>query len=453
MNTELKPTQENIIKTIKSDVLGRNKTIKNFIKVLYSMSEQNIISINGDWGTGKTFFVKQVIETLKCLNLENYEINEQISEFIKSIETELIDIDIKNQIYPIYFNAWEYDSNEDPLLTIIYSIIEQNPNLSGNDKPSESIREKILKIISSFKVGLAISDNNTGKSFGFELQCNPQKNLPITKDVISIEGLKSTFSDLIEEVKVEKANKIVIFIDELDRCNPQFAIKLLERIKHFFDRDEFIFVFSTNLNELQYTVKKFYGEGMNGYSYLDKFFDLQFDLPNINIENYINSLGIIVIKDGRYFDICLKEIAYIYNFSLRNCNRYIKLIALTYNYIRSNADYELAKDILFPILLAIKMNDINVYSKIINGNGENELKNIILKSNELIRIFNIFFRCKENENNFEFDFSTLYKYIFINKQEIGWQTIQIGNERVEYAQTRKILFEMLSFLNDFVIYQ
>lgn len=452
MNTELKPTQENIIKTIKSNVLGRNKTIKNFIKILYSMSEQNIISINGNWGTGKTFFTKQVIEIIKCLSFEEYEIDPQISEFIKSIEIELIDIDIRNQIFPIYFNAWEYDSNEDPLLTLIYSIIEQNPYFFDKTVSDESIKEKICKIISSFKVGVSLSDE-TGKSLGIEVQYNHKKNAPITKDIISIEALKQTFKELLSDVMVEKANKLVIFIDELDRCNPNFAVKLLERVKHFFDDDRFVFVFSTNLNELQYTVKKFYGEGMDGYSYLDKFFDLQFALPNINIENYINSLGIIVINDGKYFDICLKEIAYICNFSLRNCNRYIKLIALTYNYIRSNAGYELAKVILFPILLAIKMNDINVYSKIINGNGENELQNIILKSNELIRIFNIFFSCKENENNFEFDFSTLYKYIFINKQEIGWQTIQIGNERIEYAQTRKILFEMLSFLNDFVIYR
>ena len=307
MSLELKPTDENIIKTIESNVLQRNNNIKNFVKILYAMNEQNIISLNGDWGTGKTFFIKQVIEVIKCLSFENYRIDERLSDFIKNFEQDLKETNTKNQIFPIYYNAWEYDSNEDPLLTLIYSLIEQNPNLSDNDKPSESMKQKIYKIISSFKVGLSFTDNNTGKSVGIELQCNPQKNTPITKDVISIEGLKDTFNQLLDEIKVEKANKLVIFIDELDRCNPQFAIKLLERIKHFFDNDEFIFVFSTNLNELQYTVKKFYGEGIDGYLYLDKFFDLQFTLPNINIENYINSLNIIHISQSRYFDTCVRE--------------------------------------------------------------------------------------------------------------------------------------------------
>lgn len=220
MSLELKPTDENVIKTIEANVLQRNNNIKNFVKILYAMNEQNIISLNGDWGTGKTFFIKQVIEVIKCLSFENYIIDERLNDFIKNFEKDLKEIDTKNQIFPIYYNAWEYDSNEDPLLTLIYSLIEQNPNLSDNDKPSESMRQKIYKIISSFKVGLSFADNNTGKSVGIELQCNPQKNIPITKDVISIEGLKDTFNQLLEEIKVEKANKLVIFIDELDRCNP-----------------------------------------------------------------------------------------------------------------------------------------------------------------------------------------------------------------------------------------
>lgn len=92
MNTELKPTQENIIKTMKDNILGRNRIIRNFIKILYSMTEQNIISINGDWGAGKTFFVNQVIETIKCLSFEEHIIDEEIKNFIANTEKELNNI-------------------------------------------------------------------------------------------------------------------------------------------------------------------------------------------------------------------------------------------------------------------------------------------------------------------------------------------------------------------------
>lgn len=450
MNTELKPTQENILNTIKDNKLGRNATIKNFIKILYAMSEQNIISLNGDWGSGKTFFTKQLVEVIKCINIEDYYIDDNVLDLVQQIEKELEDVDIRNQLYPIYFNAWEYDSNEDPLLTLIYSIIEQNPNLKDNEKQAESMREKLYKIISSFKLGLSCS-NNSGITYGMELQCNPKSRQLITKDVISLQELKSTFKNLLQEIIVEKTNKLVIFIDELDRCNPSFAIKLLERIKHFFDDDRFIFVFSTNLSELQYTVKKFYGEGINGYLYLDKFFDLQFSLPNIDIEKYINSLNIIRISNSRYFDICLKGIANIYKFSLRNCNRYMRLVSITYNFIRDTSDYGLAKSILFPILLGVKMNDINLFNKIISGNGEMEFKSIIMQSEGIIKTFNHYFQTEESETELTFDFTMLYKYIFINKKEIGWDEVKIGNVKVEYIQNRKILFDMLSFLNDFVI--
>ena len=62
MSLELKPTDENVIKTIEANVLQRNNNIKNFVKILYAMNEQNIISLNGDWGTGKTFFIKMLMK-------------------------------------------------------------------------------------------------------------------------------------------------------------------------------------------------------------------------------------------------------------------------------------------------------------------------------------------------------------------------------------------------------
>lgn len=287
MNIELKPTYENIIKTIKTDVLGRNTILKRFVKALYLIKGPSIISLNGEWGAGKTFFVKQAIEVIKSISVMNYETNIEIKDFIDRLKNEeLKEVDTAGEIFPIYFNAWEYDSNEDPLLTLIYSIIDQNPDSAGIEIKSETIQQKLLKIISNFKIGGTYQDE-LGRSFGVELQYNGKKEEPLTKDIYSVEEVKSTFNRLLEDIMIEKANKTVIFIDELDRCNPIFAVKLLERVKHFFSDDRFIFVFSTNLKELQYTIKKFYGEGIDGYSYLDKFFDLQFSLRNVNIENYI----------------------------------------------------------------------------------------------------------------------------------------------------------------------
>lgn len=53
---ELELNEENIKKTLESDVLGRNCSIYNFLDLIYSINAKCTISIDGDWGTGKTFF-------------------------------------------------------------------------------------------------------------------------------------------------------------------------------------------------------------------------------------------------------------------------------------------------------------------------------------------------------------------------------------------------------------
>jgi predicted KAP-like P-loop ATPase len=70
---------------------------------------------------------------------------------------------------------------------------------------------------------------------------------------------------------------LIIFVDELDRCKPSFAVKLLEQIKHYFLLQNVTFVFSTNILELSKTISKFYGNDFQGDKYLNRFFDLFFN--------------------------------------------------------------------------------------------------------------------------------------------------------------------------------
>lgn len=190
-----------------------------------------------------------------------------------------------------------------------------------------------------------------------------------------------------------------------------------------------------------------------GYQYLDKFFDLQFSLRDINIENYMRSLGVIDTLSGGYFETCAKEICMQFKFSLRQMNRFFNLISLIYDYINFKEnmhDAVLSKYILFPIMLGIKIYDINIYNKIINGEGENELKSIIMNNTEIINVFNHFFNVEHNEKELAFDFSELYKSLFIDMQESEWVDVRIGNRDIKYGKERKRLKSLLSFLNEFV---
>lgn len=445
MNIELKPTRENILKTIKDDVIKRNDALKKFISILYSLDDNSIISLNGEWGSGKTFFVKQIVEVINNLNGKE---NEEIANFINDFKNnELRNIDFHGKVETIYFNAWEYDSNQDPLISLIYSIISSNSELIDMDEIGEKIGDKIIRIIS----GLNFTASFLGEKISIGYQPNFIKNKNITDEIVSMEQIKEIFKSILQEIIAEKVEKLVIFIDELDRCNPSFAVKILERVKHFFDDDRFIFVFSTNLNELQYTIKKFYGEGIDGYAYLDKFFDLSFSLPNIDLDTYINSKGIIIAGEGYYLDEVSTEMCKIYNFSLRQCNRYIKLISLVYKQLNKCNRNILALHILFPILLAIKMKNLNLYTSIVNGDGELELKNIILKSKVLIKNFNLEMQVSNSiDKTLNFDFHILYNSIFGNKDNRIFNRIRIGNVEIENVASRKLLEKLLSFINDFV---
>lgn len=85
---------------------------------------------------------------------------------------------------------------------------------------------------------------------------------------------------------VERGNRLIVFIDELDRCKPSFAVQLLEQLKRYIFDERITFVFSDNLEQLQYTIKHYYGESVDSCRYLDRFFDLRILLPSANIEEF-----------------------------------------------------------------------------------------------------------------------------------------------------------------------
>ena len=87
---ELEVNEENIKKTLISDVLERNGSIYNFLNLIYSIDTKCTISIDGDWGTGKTFFVKQVEYIMNLLNnSSNGELEPKIQSFVDIIKNKL----------------------------------------------------------------------------------------------------------------------------------------------------------------------------------------------------------------------------------------------------------------------------------------------------------------------------------------------------------------------------
>ena len=120
---ELKPTEENIINTYKNDIIGRNEDVKSFGRMLISVEGIQTFAVDGKWGSGKTFFIKQVI---------NY-INSNCSETVASKQSESVVDAFKDEKYSsedknilcVYYDAWENDCDEDPILSLVNEISVQ----------------------------------------------------------------------------------------------------------------------------------------------------------------------------------------------------------------------------------------------------------------------------------------------------------------------------------------
>ncbi|WP_295033221.1 P-loop NTPase fold protein [Shewanella sp.] len=111
----------------------------------------------------------------------------------------------------------------------------------------------------------------------------------------AIESIKVNVEDWVEAVvgldaardDYNRKYPAFVFIDELDRCRPSYAVEMLEVIKHIFDIDGVVFIVATDTAQLQHAVKAIYGEGFDARTYLSRFFNSRFTLRQPSIDSLI----------------------------------------------------------------------------------------------------------------------------------------------------------------------
>lgn len=119
---ELKATEENIIESLENDAIGRNNEVFNFSELLSTLEGPYSVAIDSEWGSGKTFFVKQVKMLLDLLNPQS-KVNKETSDKILkkfNLDSELNENSEKvdNSIYSIYFDAWKNDADDEPIKSL-----------------------------------------------------------------------------------------------------------------------------------------------------------------------------------------------------------------------------------------------------------------------------------------------------------------------------------------------
>lgn len=245
---EIKETNKN--HPFEDDLLDLKPFAETISNIVVSTKDPFVFSINSPYGTGKTFFLRR----LHCL-LE------------------------QKECMCVSYNAWESDFYDNPLVALISELINQL-----------QIKSKDFKNIE--KEGVELSSASVGFSFLFNTDISLQKKEKILDSYENFKNLKCKFIFALKNFTEKLEKPLVFIIDELDRCRPDYAIKTLETIKHFFNIPNIVFIIGVDRKQIESTVKVLYGTNIdnNCNEYLRKFIDQDFYLPYIKNEQYVEKL-------------------------------------------------------------------------------------------------------------------------------------------------------------------
>ena len=371
-------SDENLSNGYINNILERNTYIHSFISMLLSIEKGGVIAIDGEWGSGKTYFVHQVKWLLECTskNIDS-EVESVLSRTVPKLDN------IKGHKYKaFYYDAWKHDKSNNPFFTLLRTLILA---FGGIDyfNTKKGFIESLLKGASHIVKGATPIDAELIFKGTKEL-CGIN-NAEQFSELEFIEQMDNQVDSFLDYICEGQYDKLVIFIDELDRCKPSFAVELLEIIKHYFNNDKVIFVLSTNLSEFQYCIKKYYGEGFNGWKYLDRFIDLRLTVPTISTEDYYKYLWQKTGTD-RIDDISIACAKY-FGFNLRDIQRYNQQVNIAFhsyiNTVYQNNGFSEELDSLYavftPILLALKLYSVEDFKDFVSGKKFEIIKGLLKK--------------------------------------------------------------------------
>lgn len=296
------------------DVLDRRKYAKFLTQLVRSRcaplndgdsSRPFALALDADWGGGKSFFVQRWSQ------------------------------DLAQECAVVLFDAWKSDATAEPLVALISEINKQLEPLVGKLPAAGKVRQTaqdgwqsakkaarkialpaakiaantVLKHLAGMSLADVAGNDEVDDSSSDD---TPSHDTPNDSDVInklaekvglelekeyesrqrSVAVFKEKLNSIVAALNEHKlANgPLVVFVDELDRCRPDFAIKLLETVKHIFDVSNVCFVVSVNIQQMSQSIRAVYGANFDGWHYLHRFFDLTYQLPEPEHYRYATSL-------------------------------------------------------------------------------------------------------------------------------------------------------------------
>jgi hypothetical protein len=351
-----------------NDLLNREYFGESLYSLITRSTDELVIALDGKWGEGKSTFVKMWQGLLR-----------------------------KNGVPSIYIDAFQSDYTEDAFISIAGAITNYVESNSSNKKEKTDFKEKAKKVgvrllAWSAKIGVkaatlgAIQDTeisalndikeDIAKNVSDELEELVKERLNThSKEVELIQSFRSSLSEIPATLNGNESNRLVIIIDELDRCKPTFSVEILEKIKHLFSVKNIVFLLVMNKNQLEESIKSVYGQNIDSHTYLQKFINVEVNLPKQSTDRYKNDIDIYSSKllelheietwgEDRNILETLKPLAKHFNLSLIELEKVFTNISIIYASSKSNHLRLIPIILLISILKVIKP---HIFQKLLNN--------------------------------------------------------------------------------------
>lgn len=377
--TDVSLSDDDLIELLRADPVGRRDDISGFLHTLESVEGGFSFLLDAGWGEGKTVFCRQVEIALRSAN--------PILVVEANKLPEALGIEVSSSLHsylPVYYNAWENDYWEDPLPSIGATIAaagQTELHAQTDVGTGDAVKASLGAVLELTHLGFIA---NAAKEMQAKdlIERYRDRNL-----------LRHRVDELIESSLREHANKMLLIIDELDRCRPDFALRVLEEVKNLFTSDELVILCAVNVSQLAKAVEGAYGSGMDGGGYLERFFDARVYLSQVAKESYF-SHGIGGVPSDWFNIMATKAVAQLKP-SLRVLGKVLAELKEKHDEILRFSDcwdrglLSFAAVCLAPQLIILKNVRFGEFERVKDGVDAEPIVSLVLSCEESSRCFEV----------------------------------------------------------------
>lgn len=356
--------------SFKNDVLDRKPFGEALLNLITRTDDELVISLDGKWGEGKSTFVKMWSGLLSEQNIPNIYIdafaNDYVDDAFLSIASAITSYAEKHCV-----NTKKNEELKDKAKQIGVKLLTWSTQIGIKAATLGIVKETDLEALKDIKEELADGTSEVIGNFVKERLSNH------SKDIELMQSFKELLSEIPSRIPHNTSNRLVIIIDELDRCKPSFAVEILEKIKHLFSVQYVVFVLVMHKEQLEEAIKCIYGQNIDAHTYLQKFISLETTLPkkpnvrysnNGDIHKYCRRLltlhGLETWGDDINIIESIGALGNHFNLSLRQLEKAFTNLAIIYS---TSAKTQLRLVPIIAFICVIKVIKPQIFSKLLNN--------------------------------------------------------------------------------------